>query len=230
MGEVTAGRRFGEGPLSRAAALIYTMLVVELLLLAATAPGLAGLVLLDRDASNLPLYALCALPAGPALSAALYALRHRGAGLADLSPAAAFLRGYRANAADVLKVWAPWLAGMTVVGVNLAHFAAAGVPGWWAALLVAVAVAAALWAANALVIASLFRFRAVDVARLASYFLARCPGATLGNACLLVVAGGLTLVATELAPLALAPAFAAGLLRNSRPMIAEIRERFVSGQ
>ncbi|MFC5814915.1 hypothetical protein [Nonomuraea harbinensis] len=230
MGEVTAGRRFGEGPLSRAAALIYTMLVVELLLLAATAPGLAGLVLLDRDVSNLPLYALCALPAGPALSAALYALRHRGAGLADLSPAAAFLRGYRANAADVLKVWAPWLAGMTVVGVNLAHFAAAGVPGWWAALLVAVAVAAVLWAANALVIASLFRFRAVDVARLASYFLARCPGATLGNACLLVVAGGLTLVATELAPLALASAFAAGLLRNSRPMIAEIRERFVSGQ
>ncbi|MFD2352612.1 hypothetical protein ACFSTC_30040 [Nonomuraea ferruginea] len=117
-----------------------------------------------------------------------------------------------------------------MVGVNLAHFAAAGVPGWWAALLVAVAVAAALWAANALVIASLFRFRAVDVARLASYFLARCPGATLGNACLLVVAGGLTLLATELAPLALASAFAAGLLRNSRPMIAEIRERFVSGQ
>ncbi|MFG1946954.1 hypothetical protein [Nonomuraea sp. NPDC048826] len=230
MSEVTAGRRFGAGPLSRAAALIYTVLVVELLTVAACAPGLAGLVLLDRDASNLPLYALCALPAGPALSAALYTLHHRRLDLADLSPGAAFLRGYRANAFDVLKIWAPWLAGMTVVGVNLAHFHAAGVPGWWAALLVAVAVAGALWAAGALVIASLFRFRAVDVARLASYFLIRRPAATLGNASLLVVAGGLTLAASELAPLALAFAFAAGLLRNSRPMIAEIRERFVLDQ
>jgi hypothetical protein len=230
MGEVTAGRRFGTGPLARAAALIYTVLVVELLLVLAALPGLAGLVLLDRDPSNVPLAALCALPFGPALSAALYALHHRKLDLADLSPAVAFWRGYRANVLDVLKVWAPWLAGMTIVGVNLAYFSAAGVPGWWAALLVAVGAGAALWAANALVIVSLFRFRASDAARLAAYFLGRFPAATLGNACLLVVAGGVTLAASELAVLALAFAFAAGLLRNSRPMIAEIRERFVRDQ
>ena len=53
--ESTAERRFGEGPLSRAAALIYTLLVIELLFLATTLPGLIGLVLLERDPGNVPL-------------------------------------------------------------------------------------------------------------------------------------------------------------------------------
>lgn len=228
MSEATAGRRFGEGPLSRAAALIYSLLVVEGLFLVTAAPGLVALTLLGRDASNVPLAAACALPLGPALSAALYALRHRSRDLADLHPAAAFWRGYRANVRGVLKIWAPWLAGVAVIGTNLANFAAAGVPGWWAVLLVLVAAAAMLWVANALVITSLFEFRAVDVARLASYVLTRHPKATLANASLLVVAGGATLVATELLPALLASAFAAALLWNSRPVIAEVQEEFTA--
>jgi hypothetical protein len=37
-------------------------------------------------------------------------------------------------------------------------------------------------------------------------------------------------VATEAAPALVAVAFAAALLRDSRPMIAEIKERFVAPQ
>ncbi|MFC4011316.1 hypothetical protein ACFOY2_29095 [Nonomuraea purpurea] len=226
MTDVSAAGRFGQGPLSRAAALIYTWLVVELLLLATTLPGLVGLILLDHDASNVPLVALCALPLGPAISAAVYALHHRRRDLGDLSPAAAFLRGYRANVRGVLKIWVPWLAGLAVIGTNLANFGAAGVPGWWAVLLVVIAVGATLWAANALVISSLYEFRPSDVARLASYFLLRTPGATVGNLCLLVVAAGITLYTSE-AVLALAAfALVAMLLRNCRPMIVEIQEKF----
>ncbi|MFI6738373.1 hypothetical protein ACIBI9_36075 [Nonomuraea sp. NPDC050451] len=228
MSEVSAQRRFGEGPLSRAATLIYSLLVVEGLFLVATAPGLIALTLLGGDAANVPLVAACALPLGPALSAALYALRHRSRDLTDLHPAAAFWRGYKANVRGVLKIWVPWLVAPAVVGTNLANFAVAGVPGWWAVLLVLVALAAMLWVANALVITSLFAFRAVDVARLASYFLMRHPKAAFGNASLLIVAGGVTMVATELAPALLASAFAAALLWNSRPMIDEVRERFTA--
>ncbi|WP_327581303.1 DUF624 domain-containing protein [Nonomuraea sp. NBC_00507] len=228
MGEVTAGRRFGEGPLSRAAALIYTLLVVEGMFLLTAAPGLLALPLLGQDGSNVPLAALCALPLGPALSAALYAVRHRSRDLADLHPAAAFWRGYKANVRGVLKIWVPWLAVLAIIGTNFANFAAAGVPGWWAVLLVLVAVAAMLWAANALVITSLFAFRAVDVARLAAYFLMRFPKATLGNVSLLVVAAGVTVIGTELAAAVLASAFAAALLWNSRTMIAEVQEKFTA--
>ncbi|MET7337603.1 hypothetical protein [Nonomuraea sp. NPDC005650] len=228
MSEVSARRRFGEGPLSRAATLIYSLAVVEGLFLVTAAPGLLALTLLGGDAANVPLVAACALPLGPALSAALYALRHRGRDLTDLHPAAAFWRGYRANVRGVLKIWVPWLAALAVVGTNLANFAAAGVPGWWAVLLVLVALAAMLWVANALVITSLFAFRAVDVARLASYFLMRHPKAALGNASLLVVAGGVTMLATELAPALLASAFAAALLWHSRPVIAEVERDFTA--
>ncbi|GLW22759.1 hypothetical protein Mame01_28020 [Microbispora amethystogenes] len=226
-----AARRFGTGPLSRAAALVYTLLVVELLLPAACLPGLAGLVLLGlfgRDAANLPLAAACLLPAGPALSAALYALHRRRPDLADLRPAAAFLRGYAMNVVGALKVWVPALALLTVVAVVLANFPAAGVPDWWTVPLVVIGVVTVVWTANALVITSLFAFRGRDVARLAAYFLFRTPRVALGDAGLLVAAAGLTLVATEAATAALASVFAALLLLNSRPMIAEVRDRFTA--
>ncbi|MEU7882445.1 hypothetical protein [Microbispora bryophytorum] len=222
----TTMRRFGQGSLSRASALIYTLLVVELLVLATTVPGLAGLVLLDHDAANVPLAAACALPVGPALSAALYAVHHRRLDLADLHPATAFWRGYRMNVRGVAKLWIPLLALLTVVGSTLANFGAAGVPGWWAILLVLIALAAALWGANALVITSLFTFRARDVARLAAYFLFSSPRVALADACLLVVAAGVTLVGSEAALALLASVFAAALLLNSRSLIAEVTEKF----
>ncbi|MFC6086017.1 hypothetical protein [Sphaerisporangium aureirubrum] len=228
MTDTTAAPRFGQGPLSRVSALVYTLLVVEVMFLAATLPGLAGLVLLDRDAANVPLAAVCLLPVGPALSAALYALHHRRLDLTDLHPRAAFWRGYKANVRGVLKLWVPWLVWMAVIGANLANFAAAGVPDWWAALSVLIAVAATLWVANALVITSLFAFRARDVARLAAYFLTRSPRASLGNAGLLVVAAVLTLVASEAVPALLASVFASAVLLNSRAVVAEVRDRFTA--
>jgi hypothetical protein len=228
MSSGTAARGFGTGPLARAAALVYTLLVVEFLLLVTIAPGLAALMLLDRDASNLPLAAACAVPAGPALSAALYALHHRRLDLADLHPAAAFWRGYRLNARSALRVFVPWLGLLTVVAMTLAHRGAAGIPGWWQVLLVIIAVAATLWMANALVITSLFTFRAVDVARLAGYFLGRTPMATLGNACLLILAAGLTLAATEAALTLLASVFALAALHNCRTMVEVVRRDFTA--
>ncbi|MER6828070.1 hypothetical protein ABT352_18975 [Streptosporangium sp. NPDC000563] len=220
-----AGIRFGEGPLARACALVYTLAVVESLFLLTAVPGLAGLVLLSRDAGSIPLAALCLIPAGPALSAALYALHHRRLDLTDLRPGAAFWRGYRVNLRGVVKLWVPWLLWMAVIGSNLA---VAGVGGWWAVSSVVIAVAATLWIANALVITSLFAFRARDVARLAAYFLTRSPRASLGNACLLVLAATVTLIASEVAALLLASVLASLLLLNGRTMIAEVRERFTA--
>ncbi|MFY1636440.1 DUF624 domain-containing protein [Solwaraspora sp. WMMB335] len=227
MNDLTAAQRqFGDGPLSRAAAIVYRLLVVELLLLAGVLPGLVPAVLLARDPSNIPFYAACAIPIGPALSAALYAIAAHRPDLTDLHPAADFWRGYRTNLGGVLRIWLPLLAGSAVIAINLAYFTAAGVPGWWAVLLVCVAVGAAAWGGNALVITSLFRFRSRDVARLAAYFLTRTPGATLGVLALLVVAAAITAYASE-AVLALAGSvLALLLLRTSRPMTAAIEKEF----
>jgi uncharacterized membrane protein YesL len=228
MSSTRAGREFGEGLLSRIAALVYNLLVVEGLLLLTTAPGLVLLVLLDRDASNAPLAAVATVPLGPALSAAVYALRHRSDDLTDLAPARLFWRGYRANAAGVLKLWIPWLAWLTIIAVNLGHFAAAGLPGWWRVLLFVVGVLATLWVAGALVITSLFEFRATDVARLALYFLMRRPGASLGNAGLLAAAVGVTVLTSELVLALLGSLLAAALLWNCRTVLADVREQFTA--
>lgn len=227
MSTSTVTRQFGTGPLARAAALVYTLLMTEFLLLVTTAPGLAAL-LLHRDASNLPLAAVCLVPAGPGLSAALYALQRRRRDLADLHPAADFCRGYRLNARHALRVFVPWLALLTIVAMTLAHRGVAGIPRWWAVLLVVIAVAATLWLANALVITSLFAFRGVDVARLAAYFLGRTPLVTLGNAGLLCAAVIVTAFATEAATALLASAFCLALLSNCRALTDQVRQDFVA--
>ncbi len=228
MSENAASRTFGTGPLARAAALVYTLMVTETLLLVTTAPGLVPLLLLDRDVSNLPLDAACLVPAGPAVSAALFALYRRHTDLADLHPAAEFWRGYRLNAAGVLRVFVPWLAAATMVAMALAHRRAVGIPGWWQALLVVIAVAAALWLANAVMITSLFAFRAVDVARLAAYFLARTPLVTLGNTGLLLGAAIVTAFATEAVTALLATVLCLAMLNNCRAMIDQVREDFTA--
>ena len=228
MSTVAPARTFGEGPLSRAAALVYHLLIVELLLLATSAPGLVPLMLLDRHPSNLPLAALCALPLGPALSAGLYALHHRRADLADLRPVAAFRRGYTLNLGAALRLWVPGLLWLTVIAVTLTNFPAAAVPRWWAGLLVLVALAVTLWGANAVVIASLFAFRTRDVVRLAAYFLAGTPGVALANAGLLIVAAAVVALWSEAVLALLGSVFALVLLHNSRPMVARIRTEFTA--
>lgn len=228
MSEKAASRDFGTGPLARVSALVYTLMVTEGLFLLTAAPGLVLVLLLDRDASNLPLDALCLVPAGPAASAALFALHKRQSDLADLSPAAAFWRGYRLNAAGALKVFVPWLVVATMLGMTLAHRHAASLPGWWVVLLVVIAVAATLWLVNALVITSLFAFRTVDVARLATWFLGRTPMVTIGNAGVLLAAALVTAYGTEALAALLVSAFGLLLLGSSAKMIERVRKDFTA--
>lgn len=228
MSEKAAAREFGTGPLSRACALVYALLVTEGLFLLTTVPGLVPLLLLDRDASNLPLGALCLVPAGPAASAALFALHRRQSDLADLHPAATFWRGYRLNAAGALKVFVPWLVVLTMVAMTLADRHAVKLPGWWLALLVVIAVAGTLWLVNALVITSLFAFRTVDTARLAAWFLGRTPLVTVGNAGVLLAAAVVTAYGTEAVTALLVSAFSLLLLNSSAAMIERVRNDFTA--
>ena len=221
-------RSFGEGPLARAAALVYTLLIVELLFLLTAGPGLVVLVLLDHDPSNIALAALCAVPLGPALSAAVYAVARRRLDLTDLRPAAAFWRGYRLNVAGVLRIWVPFLVVLTVLGVNLTHRDEIGAARWWATVLWLIAGVAVLWMVNALVITSLFAFRTVDVARLAVYFLFHRAGVTLGAAGIVFAAVAATAIWSEAVAALLASILVAALLLTARPMTAEVEARFTA--
>lgn len=223
---MTASVTWGAGPLARAAAVVHTALVVQACVLVTAAPTVVIPALLDSDASNIPMFALAAAPLGPAVSAAVYALRHRGQDLTELTPVRTFWRGYRMNAAAVLKLWLPWLAWAAIAGTSLAHPEAAGVPPWWRSALVALAAASLLWQANALVITSLYEFRTRDTARLAAWFLVHTPRVTLGVTGLALTAGAIVVFWSEAVLALAAVVFAAALLTVAGPMRAEIETRF----
>ena len=225
-GAAPAAGRFGDGPLSRIAAAVYTLLVVQALFVLAVAPGLVLLSLLARDDSNLPLVAVAVAPVGPALSAAIWAL-HRPLDPTDLHPAAAFRHGYRLGALPVLRLWLPALALLSVVGINLTHLDVAGVPRSFAVPLTAIAAGTVLWAADALVIATVFDFRTRDAARLAGYFLLRAPGVTVGVALLGAACAAVVYAASEAALAGVGALVGLSLLRTCRPMIVRIEREFV---
>lgn len=221
-------KQFGQGALGRSTALIYTLLVVEGLLLLASLPGLVPLFLLAPDPSNLVLVALFAIPFGPALSAAIYALRRRSRELGDLTPARAFLRGYRLNVLGALQIWLPGLAWLTLIAYGLTYRTAIDLHPVWCGLLVIVGVAATLWLIYALVITSLFVFRARDIARLAVYFLYATPMATLGNAGVVIIAALIMtrLPAGEIVLALLGSVLCLLLLSTCRPTIDRVTDKF----
>lgn len=220
-------REYGDGALGRAASAVYWYLVVELLLVLTSLPGLLALALLDRSVGNAPLVVLCLVPLGPAASAGLFALRERARAEA-LTPAASFWRGYRLNWADALRVWTPALVALGVVAVPLGNLGAAGVPGWFAPALVVIGAGLLLWSVNALVVVSFFGFRTRDAARLAAYYLAARPLVTLGTLSLLVLAAGVIVLTTEVVFGLLAVVWLAFVLRNAGPVVADVEERFTA--
>jgi hypothetical protein len=218
--------RFGAGPLSRGAARVYTLLVVQGLLLVTTLPGLVPLLLLAPRSGNLPLAALCLVPVGPAVCAALYTLHHQRPDLTELHPGTLFRRGYRAGLAGSLRIWVPVLLWLTLLGVNLTNLAAAGLSPAWVLPLLLVGAGVTLVGANALTITALFAFRTRDVLRLALHFLVRTPGVAVGNLLLLAAAAGVTVVASEAVPALLGALFLLAFLRTGAPMIDRIEKEF----
>lgn len=214
-----------QGVLGRVTGTIYWFVVVELCFLLAASPGLVGILLLERDASNLPLYALCLVPVGPAFSAGMSTIAARSD---ELSVWPRFWRSYAHNAVDVLWVWLPALVVATVLGITIAFAGSAGVSVFFVVVAVVLLVVLAVFTSHALVIASFFSFRARDVARLALYYVAARPLVSLGALSYLVLAVALVAFTSDWVLALAAVLFAALAVVNARSMDRDIRSRFVS--
>jgi hypothetical protein len=215
------------GPLSRAATVAYWFLMVEVLLVVTTLPGLVAVLLLERHPSNIPLYALAAVPLGPALAAAVFAwrvfLRER-----DPSPALQFWRGYRLGWRDALRVWVPALVALALLGTNVAYREAVGLPAALVLVQVLLAAGVLVWAIRTLVLAATFSFRWRDTARLGVYTLTAKPLVTLGMVSLLVLAAGIAVVTFDAVVVLLASVLTYLLVRNEEPVLTLVEERFVA--
>lgn len=216
----------GTGALPRWSAVVYWFVVVELMLVLTSAPGLVLLQLLDRDASNIPLIALAFVPFGPSVAAALFAWRVFARDR-DLSPARHFWRGYRLDVLDVLRWWVPTLAVLAIVAFNLVHLGAAGLPSALGIALGAVALLLVIWSGHALVLSALFSFRTRDVARLGAYFIAAKPKVTLGFVSVLVLCAAAAFVTDWLLVLLAAP-LTYLYARTAAPVVAAAEAQFTA--
>jgi hypothetical protein len=215
----------GAGFLARSAAVVYWLLVVEVLVVLTTAPALAAIVFLAGGEGNAPLIGLCFVPVAPALSAAVFAWRVFLTDR-DLAPAKHFRRGYRLNWLDVLRWWVPTLVVLTVVGFTLANLDAAGVPAGYGLVLSLIALGILLWSAQALVLSSALSLRTRDLVRLAGYYLGARPAAALGVVSLLVAAVGIVVLTSDWVLVLLASPFTLILLRTAEPVLRDATERF----
>jgi len=221
----------GSGTLGRATAMVYRILILELLFLTTASPGLVFLVTLSADPTNAPLLALCLLPVGPALSALVYAWRESHTE-EHLEPARHFWRGYRQNAVGILRWWWLYVAVVAVLGINLAALDTVIPPGL-PLLLAGIAqagvfVGVTVVALHALLIASLYNFRTRDVLRLALSCVRISPRATIGVAAITIASAGVVAVGSEIALFALGSVLAALLLNNAQSLTIAIEEKYIA--
>ncbi|GAB3654405.1 hypothetical protein [Glycomyces tarimensis] len=215
----------GPGVLSRLTAAVYRYLVLGLFLAVFGLPTLLFWTLLSPEPSNVVLFIAALLPVAPALSAALYAQRAWSAE-PDLSPARPLLRGFRLNLRDTLSWWIPVLAFTTVLAVNVLF--AEGVAGGeiLRPVCVVLIVVLAVWSGHLLVVTSFFSFRFRDVLRVAAVEFFLSWKSSLGILSLLVVATATVVVSSEALLLLLGWAFSLSLWLVTRPVTADITERF----
>lgn len=226
--EAAAAGEIGRGLLSRAAAVVYRMLVLKVQLVIAVLPTVGVVLLLDRDPSNLPLFVLALLPVAPALVAGVSAVRAT-ARADDLSPARHFFRAYRRDLGATLRWAVPTSLVLAVLTLNLQHLD--DVDGG-AAMRPAVLLLAALvvvWAAHMIVLTAGFRFRTRDAARIALAGMLPGWGYSLGVLSLVVVAAFVVLVASEVVLLLFLWAIVGLLALMARPVFARVTERFTAG-
>lgn len=220
-----AATEIGRGPLSRGAAVIYRMLVLEAQLLLALLPTALVVVLLDRDASNLPLFLLALIPVAPALVAGVAVVRAAAAS-PDLAPARHFLRAYRRDLVPTLRWAVPAAVALAVLSFNLTHLGDVDGGAALRPVMLLVAASIVVWCGHMVVLTAAFRFRTRDAARIALVQLLPGWRFSVGILALLAVAAFVVLAASELVLLVLLWAFTVLLALMARPVIDEVTNRF----
>ncbi|NOW01265.1 glycosyltransferase [Isoptericola chiayiensis] len=201
------------------------LLVVGVLLALTVSPSVLLAGFLGTGAAAAALSVLGLVFVGPAFAAASWALGDKARD-DGLGPVAAFGRGYRLNVADVLKLWVPGLLLLAVLTFTIVD-AAGRAPAWVVGFAIGAAVLVLLWLVQATVIASFFTFRGRDTAKLGLYFLGRLPRSTLVVLVAIIVAAAVGWLMSPALLALLGVLWVAVVLRADRPVLAEVRQRFV---
>ena len=205
---------------------VYWFLVIDVLLVLAAAPAILLWTLLSPGPLSSALFVVAGLPLLPALCAALYACRAWREDQ-ELVPARQFLRGYRVNAPDSLRVGTPVLLVLALVAFNLSYSPAPR-SGLLTVAFLILGSLALLVLVRALSIVSRFSFRTRDVFRLTAFTLLVKPLSSLALVSLGVLTLGSILLVGEFLLLATASLLVYALGASERPVAQLLPEQFIS--
>lgn len=229
----------GDGFLARAARATQWYLVTGVLMFVAVLPGMVPMQFLDSVPGNAPLLAFCVAPLAPAYSAGLYCLRDRTRPQATTA-VRSFLRGYRQNWSDALRMAVPGLIYLALGGLGAGVFGDGGalagdgvsilaaVPEFYLGLLLVIGLFVALWTMNAMAIVSFFSLRTREVVRLACSSLFVQWRVTFGGIVLLVIGLAVLIAAGDLVAAAISVLWTAAALWNHGSLIREVERRFTA--
>lgn len=221
---------YGSGPVFKAAAVVYGVMVGAGLLALANilvllTPVLAGVIG--------PVALLGFLFVGPSVVAVGYAFNRQMAG-EDTGVFHDFLKSYRSNFAQALGVWLPYLGFLAVIAFNLSvlpgSLSAGAVTGpvQIAARigLIVLGILALTAGVQALLMLSRFSFRTRDIFRLSLLSLSAQPRVSLGNAGILFVTAFLLVSTTAWLAVFLAGPMLYVICLNSKPLLTYVEGRF----
>lgn len=220
------GDEVGDGPFGRAVTAFAWGAGLAALLAAANLPLVVLGLLLRPDPSLTWLVALAAIPAGPALSAGLYAVREHYVD-ARVPLARAFGRGYRLGWRDATAVAAPvcLLGGLVVLVADDAR--ASGVPALVAGLAPGAGVLLLVVALHALALRTFFRLPLTAALQAGAYYLGARWRASLGTLALLAGAVAVAAAASDLLLVLLGGVWVWLWYRTTAGMLRDAVERFL---
>ncbi|MGX5715179.1 DUF624 domain-containing protein [Arthrobacter sp. MAHUQ-56] len=221
---------YGAGPLFRVAGTVAGVMMGSALLVLANLLLLPALLVAPAAGSWVLLAAL--VPLGPSLAACSYAFNRLLAGHGT-GVFRDFIRGYRMNFGQAVRLWLPYLLVLAMTAASLSALPAAVGPGSpvepalrLALLVLALLVSTA--ALHALLLLSRFSFRTRDLLRLSLYSFGAQKRVALGNAGIIFVTATVLLMTTAFLLPVIAGAVVFLACLNSRPLLALVEEKFTA--
>ncbi|WP_454048654.1 hypothetical protein [Cellulomonas sp. Marseille-Q8402] len=222
------GDEVGDGPFGRAVTAFAWGAGLAGLLAVANLPLVALALLLRPDPAVAWLVALAAVPAGPALSAALHAVREHYVD-PGVPLVRAFARGYGLGARDALAVAVPVCLLGGLVALVGAGAAASDVPALVAGLAPGAGVLLLVVALHALALRTFFRLPVAAAWQAGAYYLVARWRASLGTLALLAGAVAVAALASDLLLVLLGGVWVWLWYRTTAGMLRDAVARFLPG-
>jgi uncharacterized membrane protein YesL len=227
LGGPRPGDEVGDGPFGRAVTAFVWGAGLTALLTVANLPLVLLALLLRPDPSLAWLVVLAAVPAGPALSAGLYAVREHYVD-PDVPVARAFLRGYRLGWRDAAAVSVPVCVLVGVVALVAAAGRDAGVPPVAAGLAPGAGVLLVVLALHALALRTFFHLSLADAVQAAAFYVVARWRTSLGTLVLVVGAVAVATATSDLLLALLAGVWVWLWYRTAAPMLRDAAGRFLA--